>query len=129
MNKNFERIIVTNNPATAKSYGKTDKVNIHAFSYIETPRVDYVPVLCRNGHYYDVPVEWTQYDRVDSDAAIGVKQVGGSEAEYRAKQEQLKDLAGAYFQRGLLAFLYVSAAEDMLDKKIDTIFLPSEKLG
>ncbi len=112
-----------------KKDGKTDKVNIHAFSYIETPRVDYVPVLCRNGHYYDVPVEWTQYDRVDSDAAIGVKQVGGSEAEYRAKQEQLKDLAGAYFQRGLLAFLYVSAAEDMLDKKIDTIFLPSEKLG
>ena len=26
MNKNFERIIVTNNPATAKSYGKTDNV-------------------------------------------------------------------------------------------------------
>ena len=26
MKKNFERVIVTNNPATAKSYGKTDKV-------------------------------------------------------------------------------------------------------
>ena len=26
MKKSFERVIVTNNPATAKSYGKTDKV-------------------------------------------------------------------------------------------------------
>ena len=75
MNKNFERIIVTNNPATAKSYGKTDNV-----MYMEnaTPNEVYKEAkkLIESGGRLIKPM---LKDKIDYYSTVGIFFDGGAE--------------------------------------------------
>lgn len=37
------------------------EVQVRAYGYRSEPRVEYISKYCRNGKYYDVPVQWDEY--------------------------------------------------------------------
>lgn len=55
---------VTDTIVKVKHVAETDKgcvAEITGYSFKGIPRVDFVPVWCRNGHTYDVEVPWIEY--------------------------------------------------------------------
>ena len=50
------------------------ELSIYAHGHRSEPRVDYVSVRCKNGNYYDVPVEWQEYFPVIGTGAIEMKE-------------------------------------------------------
>lgn len=102
--------------------GENDKVNVHSYSYETTPMTDYIPVRGRDGCIHNVPVHWTQYDRVDADNIFEVRNVGGTRSNYESwKASNGKDVASHYI-RGLLGRVTNGGNNDDLDKNISSIF-------
>lgn len=93
--------------------GKCDRVVVSAYSYAAEPRVDYVPVFCRNGCMYDVAVPWTEYIPLEKHTVMGIAELdesGPSFAEKRAVGRLRSFLEkyggrGTAFRRGILAFV------------------------
>lgn len=108
--------------------GELDNVNVHAYSYITTPRTDYVSVLGRDGHHHNVPVHWTEYTRVDSDNKIQVMTTKSNRHEYRSElASKIIDLLSlakdrARFERGLFSIYRENGYSKENNEKITTIF-------
>lgn len=108
--------------------GKSDLVNIHAYSYHTTPMVDYIPKLGGDGRWHNVPVHWIKYDRVDSDNTMVVKPVESTRHEYTSKYaEGIKNLLkrgrdGAHYERGLFGMFLESGYSSNVDEEISSIF-------
>ncbi len=88
--------------------GKTDEVLLSAYSFKETPRVEYVTKMGGDGRAHEIPVHWIQYDLVKKESNIGVRSVGGTRYGYLKSKmgdnSWFKNCGGTY-QRGLFAFL------------------------
>lgn len=54
------------------SEGNADRVGITAYGYKMIEHVDYVPVLGKDGHHHNVPVEWVEYREVSDQKQIEV---------------------------------------------------------
>ena len=93
---------------SSKPCGKTDEVLLSAYSFKETPKVEYVTKMGGDGRAHEVPVHWIQYDLVQKETSIGVRSVGGTRYEYLKNKlgddSWFKNCGGSY-QRGLFAFL------------------------
>lgn len=92
----------------ALKIGNDDEVRVHSFSYKTTPRVDYVSKLGGDGRTHQVPVHWTQYDKVETDRNIGMSDSKQSRPAFnnQALENVRKYFSdnGFHFERGLLSF-------------------------
>lgn len=91
-----------------KTDGKSDICNITAYSFRGDDRVEMVPVMARNGKYYDVAVNWIEYSQISK---VTPMVVGDTETDlkgYRALKESGKfdDIINKF-----------SGSSDMLYKK------------
>lgn len=59
--------------------------HITAHSFEAIPQVDYVPVFCRNGHTYEVPVCWTLYSPVERQTDIEMQSHNVSREKFNAE--------------------------------------------
>jgi hypothetical protein len=113
---------------SSSKVGKTDKVNIHAYSYHTTEMCDYVRVHGGDGHNHDVPVHWIKYDRVDSDTEIGIRYVGSNRKDVQEKYKDgkitsiLSNTGNMYYERGLLSFLNPNGITQETDNQIASLF-------
>ena len=107
------------------SYNDTDCVMINAKSYIGEKRLDFVPVLGRDGKVHPVPVPWVEYIPVERTSKIAVKSVGLNRQDFAQKAKEngvesaLYDTPSAYFH-GLFAKIInsteVQGINDILNK-------------
>lgn len=54
------------------SMGQADTYRVTAHSYRADTRIHYEPVLCRDGNYYNVPIEWIEYTPISKDTDLSV---------------------------------------------------------
>jgi hypothetical protein len=111
--------------ASSKKVGNADEVLLSAYSFIETPMVEYVTKMGGDGHTHSIPVHWIKYDKVSAETLIGVKGVGGTRKDYlKANAEKGLGYSKTYFERGLLAFLLGGAAlTEEEDLRLSNLFL------
>ena len=108
------------------SYNDTDCVMINAKSYAGHNRVDYVPVLGRDGRVHPVPVPWVEYLPIESNTKIAVKSVGLNRREFvqKAKENGLEsslyDTPSAYFH-GLFAKIIHSTEVQGIDNILNKL--------
>ncbi len=106
-----------------RKVGGSDEVVLSAYSFIETPMVEHVTKMGGDGHMHDIPIKWTKYDLVKKESSIGVKSVGGTRKEFLEKEaSNALGLTGAYFERGLLAFLLKGALNNDDDSRLGSLF-------
>ena len=107
------------------SYKDTDCVMINAKSYAGHKRVDFIPVLGRDGRIHPVPVPWTEYTSIESNTKIAVKSLGLNRKDFVQKTKEkgiessLYDTPSAYFH-GLFAKIIdsteIQGINDILNK-------------
>ncbi len=107
------------------SYNDTDCVMINAKSYAGEKRLDFVPVLGRDGRVHPVPVPWVEYIPVERTSKIAVKSVGLNRQDFvqtakeKGVESALYDTPSAYFH-GLFAKIIqsteVQGINDILNK-------------
>lgn len=61
---------------------KATAVQVDAYSFSAHPRVEVVPVHCRNGDWYDVPVEWIEYLPTEQSSTVQMEAVPTTREEY-----------------------------------------------
>ena len=104
-------------------YGKTDKVNITAYSFYTVPQVEYVSTFGRDGNFHLVPVYWDEYIPISSETPIGVRNLDTTNVKYNQKAKYVEGLVGNHiFERGLLAFLLNEGYGQDQDKVLDKAF-------
>lgn len=69
----------------ARKEGKSDIVEIKAYSYKAVPRTDYVSVYGGDGYYHDVPVHWDEYIPIERTSHMEMKEYDLSDREYFVK--------------------------------------------
>lgn len=67
--------------------GNSDKVQIRANSFRGIPRVDNIPVAAGNGHLYDVPVHWTEFEPISQDNIMEIKKVDTTRFDFNSKMQ------------------------------------------
>lgn len=97
---------------SAKKDGELDRIKVHTYSYKTTPKTDYISMLGGDGRWHDVPVHWTQYDRIDGDGSFCLAYTGASRKDFNAKLKENKELSGlvdaskaAFFGRGMFSMM------------------------
>lgn len=114
---------------SAKKNGKVDSINVHTYSYHTTPRTDYVPVHGGDGRWHDVPVHWTQYDRIDDDKSFDLAYTGSSRKNFNEKIEQNEKLSGlvnsskaAFFGRGMVSLFFDGESKNDINEILNEVF-------
>ena len=74
--------------------GNTDSVEVIAYGYCTEKRVDYESVYGGDGHWHQVPVEWTEYIPVKKRSVMKVVPAGSDSAP-----------SGSVYHRGYYAYL------------------------
>lgn len=69
-----------------ETIGDSDKIVVTAHSFRGEPRTTYVSVYGGDGHYHDVPVNWTEYFPVEKDSEMLVSRVEATRYQYSAKE-------------------------------------------
>lgn len=105
--------------------GDSDRVRVAAYSYAGIDRVDFIPVLCGDGHYYDVPVPWVEYIPVSKETNLEIKEFNNDvkdEFVDRLNLGSFRDYISKYtsednciFHRGFLAMLVGTRAFSSAD--------------
>lgn len=83
---------------TVGEHSTVAHVTAHSFEAI--PQIAYVPVLCRNGHTYEVPVPWMLYEPLQRETDIVMQYTGQTREQFQISGE-----AGAVFAGGISAKL------------------------
>ena len=98
------------------------EVTSHAFS--STQMVTYVPVVCRNGRVYDVPVYWYQYDPVSKTSNIAIckikeqKEKTQKDGKFNYNIYRHNNFGGCYLDNDLLN----ESNEDTFVSKIENTY-------
>lgn len=97
--------------------GKSDEVVLSAYSFIETPKTEYVTKMGGDGHLHTIPIHWIQYDLVQKETKMGIRNVDATRHDFMMKKPSMAlGLKEAFFQRGLLSFCL---GEQALSEKED----------
>lgn len=116
--------------------GKSDKVEITAYSYRGEDRVDYVQKMGGDGHLHTIPVYWVEYIPIMKTTLMELRNLNSSRFDFNNKiqDNRLKDFisthsSGGYysFQRGLMALLVGENYTTQHDEELDSIFQEEEK--
>ena len=112
--------------------GKSDKVNVTAYSYRGEPRTDYVPKMAGNGSIYNVPVDWIEYIPVKKTSSFEVKSVKSSRYDFltQIKNNYLDKYVNEShynFRNSLLAFFAKKDYSGNDDKELDSYFTSSDE--
>jgi hypothetical protein len=106
------------------SNNETDCVQINAYSFRSEPRVDFVPVLGRDGYWHNVPVPWEEYIPVLNISKMAIKRVGLTKGEFDSKKPNLMNTLfnkpNAYYH-GLFAKILENNETDFVDKALQNI--------
>ncbi len=107
------------------SHNDTDCVMINAKSFSAHKRIDYIPMLGRDGRVHPVPVPWTEYLPIESNTKIAVKSLGLNRKDFVTKAKEhgiessIYDTPSAYFH-GLFAKIInsteIQGINDILNK-------------
>lgn len=94
-----------------RSYKKADIFNIHSYGFRKEPRCEFVSKMGGDGHLHQIPVHWEEYIPVEKLTPVVIVEVGGTNAEFQANKERIKELISNFaisndiiYQRGLLSF-------------------------
>lgn len=104
--------------------GKSDAVNVTAYSYHIEKRVDYVPMLGGDGLIHPVPVPWDEYIPVQRDSVVKLKELGLTDRQFSEGDEgaglrgALSSYGASSFARGILCCL-VDDVNSSFDAEID----------
>lgn len=77
-----------------------DSVEVTAYSYKTIPHIDYIPMMGRDGHMHDVPVEWYEYIPLEQKSLINVEENNQTRSEYRNNKSNNSVIS--VFERGIL---------------------------
>lgn len=105
-------------------YGRTDRIEVTAYSYRVEKRVDFVSVFGGDGRLHAVPVPWDEYVPIERTSAVQLKELGYTEREYRkmAATSPLQGILEGYGQHayahGILC-CKAAAVDGDLDAKLD----------
>lgn len=78
--------------------GKSDKLNVTAYSFMTEQRIDYIPRYGGDGKMHSVPVHWTEYIPVKRNSIVRLKQLDISDKEFNRKlgEDNFKAVLGKY---------------------------------
>lgn len=81
-----------------KKDGKSDKLNVTAYSFTTEHRVEYIPKYGGDGRVHSVPVHWIEYIPVERDSFVKLKQLDISDKEFNKKlgDDNFKYVLGKY---------------------------------
>lgn len=111
--------------------GKSDEIEVTAFSYRGEPRCDFVSVMGGDGKLHSVPVHWTEYFSLSKTSTMSLRNVDSTRFDFNTKLQdnnlsniiKSSSRGGNYsFQRGLVATL-----GKMDEKQMDSIFKKDEQ--
>ncbi len=69
-------------------------VQITAHSFAALPQMDYVPVFCRNGHTYEVPVPWTLYQPLERKTTLFMQPCELSRRQFASQRAKGETFVG-----------------------------------
>lgn len=119
-------------PAILKSsiinkQGISDNLCITAYSYQAIERVDIIPVMCRNGRMYNVPVPWIEYIPLSKDTNM---QLCATHDKRKIFENEISQYLSKYgidipisFQRGMFALIPIAgfSAIGSIDRAIGEV--------
>ena len=107
--------------------GKSDDIDVYAYSFTTENRVDLVPRLGGDGYMHNVPVHWIEYIPVQQTQRVKLKQLNLSDKEFNQKlgDEKFKSTLGKYaksfnYSHGILCCV-VDNENIPFDKDIDEV--------
>lgn len=115
--------------------GKSDKVEITAYSYRGEERVDYVRKMGGDGHMHTIPVYWTEYIPLTRVSLMELRNLNASRFDFNNKMQdnRLNEFISSHsnggiysFQRGLMAILAGEGYSIKEDQELDSIFKKDE---
>ena len=68
-----------------KKDGKSDELQVTAYSFTTEERVDFVPTLGGDGHIHNVPVHWLEYIPVTKDSRVKLKELAMTDKQFGKK--------------------------------------------
>lgn len=110
-----------------KSMGRTDLVQVNAYSYRTEQRYDYVDELAGDGCYYTVEVPWTEYIPITKTSTMEVTGVDFDENafnRYRYNRDfdnKMKDVVYDYVYKNKLFAAITNRSEIEIGEKIKNI--------
>ncbi|MBR2505723.1 MAG: hypothetical protein IKB70_02095 [Bacilli bacterium] len=116
--------------------GKSDKIEITAYSYRGEDRVDYVKKMGGDGRIHTIPVYWTEYIPLMRTSLMELRNLNASRFDFNNKMQdnRLNEFIsrnsqdGMYsFQRGLMAILAGHEYCREHDLELDSIFKKDEQ--
>lgn len=115
--------------------GKSDKVEITAYSYRGEERVDYVQKMGGDGRLHTIPVYWTEYIPLTRVSLMELRNLNATRFDFNNKMQDNRlnefisshSTGGTYaFQRGLMAILAGESYSSKEDEELDSIFKKDE---
>ncbi len=108
--------------------GKSDELNVTAYSFRTEERVDFVQKLGGDGHIHSVPVPWTEYIPVERTSTVKLKQLDMTDKEFERRSNSGNMFSGldmfggrAAFTHGLLCCLMTAQGDTMFDKHLEGV--------
>ena len=68
-----------------KKDGKSDELQVTAYSFTTEDRVEFVPTLGGDGHIHNVPVHWLEYIPISQNSKIKLKELNLTDKEFVGK--------------------------------------------
>lgn len=106
--------------------GKTDVLEVTAYSFRGEPRVDYVAKMAGDGNYYNVPVPWVEYIPIVQTSYMAMRDVGVSRSDWLSicgksgiNDHLLRYAAGGDYviDKGILAFKLAAPFDESADAR------------
>ena len=111
-----------------KKAGKSDVVNIEAYSFKAVERLDYVSTLGGDGRVHAVPVKWYEYIPVVKSTPMQIQNTKMNMNEYKENNDIFSQFVSQYsknnaiiYERGLVATLLANNMSDEALDKFNTI--------
>lgn len=107
-----------------------DQVKITSKAFRTVTHITNVSTLCRNGHFYEVPVQWLEYVPVEKDTYMAIEGVNSSREQFNNMRDhfvsKVKNITRndtCKYERGLLAMLIYKALSSEDSKFINSSFI------
>lgn len=106
--------------------GKTDVLEVTAYSFRGEPRVDYISKMAGDGNYYNVPVPWVEYIPIVQTSYMAMRDVGVSRSDWLSicGRSEINDYLLRYaaggdyvMDKGILAFKLAAPFDENADAR------------
>ncbi len=102
--------------------GRSDHIEVTAYSYKSEDRVEFVTMLGGDGHLHSIPVHWLEYLPLENKSTVKIKELGFSQREFytRLAETELGKTIDGYGKRNAYSHGLLCCLVDASDKTFDT---------